>query len=106
MVNFKNMVFMCKVYNKLLPANIMSYFKTINACHNRNVRMKNCNFKIKFSRTTKKSKCISVKGSKMWNDIPADIKLCKSMFTLKKCTKLYSCILINLVNSSCFISMQ
>ena len=34
MVNFKNMVFMYKVYNKILPANIMSYFKTINACHN------------------------------------------------------------------------
>ena len=26
----------------------------------------------------------SVKGPKMWSDIPADIKLCKSMFTLKK----------------------
>ena len=46
--------------------------------------MKNCNFKIKFSRTTKKSKCISVKGPKKWNDMPADIKLCKSMFTFKK----------------------
>ena len=45
--------------------------------------MKNCNFKIKFSRTTKKSECISVKGPKIWNDMPADIKLCrpKSMFT-------------------------
>ena len=81
MVNFKNMVFMYKVHNKLLPANIMSYFKTINTCHNHNVRMKNCNFKIKFSRTTKKSECISVKGPKIWNEIPADIKLCKSMFT-------------------------
>ena len=50
-------------------------------------RMQNCNFKIKFSRTTKKSECISVKGPKMWNDIPADIKLCKSMFTLKKMYK-------------------
>ena len=87
MVNFKNMVFMYKVYNKLLPANIMSYFKTINTCHNHNVRMKNCNFKIKFNRTTKKSECIIVKGPKMWNDIPADIKLCKSMFTFKKMYK-------------------
>ena len=86
MVNFKNMVFMYKVYNNLLPAKIMSYIKTFNACHNHNVCMKNCNFKIKFSRTTKKSECISVKGPKMWNDMPADIKLCKSMFTFKKCT--------------------
>ena len=87
MVNFKNMVFMYKVYNKLLPANIMSYFKTINSPHNHNVRMKNCNFKTKFSRTTKKSECISVKGPKMWNDLPADIILCKSMFTFKKMYK-------------------
>ena len=29
MVNFKSMVFMYRVYNKLLPANIMSYFKKI-----------------------------------------------------------------------------
>ena len=86
-VNFKCMVFMYKIYNKLLPANIMSYFKTINACHNHNVRMKTCNFKIKFSRTTKKSECISVKGPKMWNDMPADIKVCKSMFTSKKMYK-------------------
>ena len=41
MVNFKNMVLMYKVYNKLLPANMMAYFKTINTCHNHNVRMKN-----------------------------------------------------------------
>ena len=39
----------------------------------------------------------------MWNDIPADIKqICvMSMFTLKKCTKLYFCNLINLVNCFC-----
>ena len=87
MVTFKNMVFMYRVYNNLLPANIMSYFKTINACHNHHVRMKNCNFKIKFSRTTKKSECISVKGPKVWIDMPADIKLYTSMFTFKEMYK-------------------
>ena len=49
--------------------------------------MKNCNFKIKLSRTTKKSECIRVKGPKMWNDMTADIKVCKSMFTLQKMYK-------------------
>ena len=82
----------------------MSYFKKVNDCHNHNVRMKTCNFKIKFSRTTKKSECISVKGPKMWNDMPTDIKVCKSMVTLKKCTKLYFCNLINLGNAF-FVSM-
>ena len=63
--------------------------------------MKNCNFKIKFSRTTKQYECITVKGPKMWNAIPADIKLCKSMFTFTKGrpTKLYICNLINLGNA-------
>ena len=63
--------------------------------------MKNCNFKIKFSRTSKKSEFSSVglKGQTMWNDMPADIKLCKSMFTFKKCTKFYFCNFINLVNA-------
>ena len=58
----------------------------MNACHNHNVRVKNCNFKIKFSRTTTKSECISVKGPKIWNGMPADIKLCKPMYrpTFKK----------------------
>ena len=46
----------------------LSYFKKINVCHNHNVHMN-------------KSECISVKGPKIWNDLPADIKLCKSMFT-------------------------
>ncbi len=87
MVNFKNMVFMYKVYNKLLPANMMSYFKTIKASHNHNVRMKSCNFKIQFSRTTNFVECISVRGPKIWNDMPADIKVCKSMFTFKKMYK-------------------
>ena len=97
MVNFK-----CKIYNKLLPANSMSYFKKINTCHNHNGRMKNCNFKITFSRTTKKSECgpISVKGPKMWNDMPADIKVCKSVFTF---TKMYKALLLQPYQSGyCF----
>ena len=41
----------------------------------------------------------------MWNDMPADIKVCKLMFTLKKCTKLYFCNLINLGNAFVFNSI-
>ena len=76
MVDFNSMVFLYKVYNNLLPANIMLYFQKVNASHYHNIRMKNYNFKIRFSRTTKKAECISIKGPKMWNDLPADIKLC------------------------------
>ena len=60
----------------------MLYFQKVNAGHYHNIRMKNCNFKIRFSKTTKKADCISVKGPKMWNDLPADIKLCNSIQSL------------------------
>ena len=52
MVNFKSMVFRYKVYNTLLPTHIMSN-KQIDASQNHNVSVKNCNFKIRFSRNTK-----------------------------------------------------
>ena len=48
-----------------LPANIILYFQKVNASHYHNIRMNNCNFKIRFSRTTKKAECINVKGPKM-----------------------------------------
>ena len=84
MVNFNSMVFMYKVYNSLLPANILLYFQKVNASHNHNICKKNCNFKIRYSRTTKKSDCISVKGPKIWNDLCDDIKLCNSIYQFKK----------------------
>ena len=81
-MNFNSIVFMYKVYNSLLPANILLYFQKVNASHNHNIRNKNCNFKKRF-RTTKKSDCISVKGPKIWNDL-YDIKLCNSTHQFKK----------------------
>ena len=87
MVDFNSMVFMYKVYNNLLPANIMLCYQKVNASQYHNIRMKNCNFKIRFSRTTKKAECISIKGPKMWNDLPADIKLCNSIYKFKKMYK-------------------
>ena len=80
MVDFNSMVFMYKVYNNLLPANIMLYYQKVNASQYHNIRMKNCNLKIRFSRTTKKAECISIKGPKMWNARPADIKLRNSIY--------------------------
>ena len=51
-VDFNNMVFMYKEFNNLLPTNIMLYFQKVSASHYHNIRMKNCNFKIRISRTT------------------------------------------------------
>ena len=103
MVNFNSMVFMYKVYNSLLPANILLYFQKVNASHNHNIRKKNGNFKIRFSRTTKKSDCISVKGPKIWNDLCDDIKLCNSIINSRKIIKLYSCLGTNNILFSCCV---
>ena len=57
--------------------------------------MKNCNFKIRFSRTTKKADCISVKGVKDQRCGMTCLLIlsCAIRFiNKKKCTKHYSCI--------------
>ena len=36
---------------------------------------------MRFTRTTKQSECICVKGPNMCNDLSVSIKWCKSMFT-------------------------
>ena len=90
---------MYKVCNKLPPGNIMLHSNKTIASHNHNVRVQMFNYKIRFRRTTKTSECISVKGPNMWNDMFADTKLCKSMFTCQNCTNPYFCNLINLCNA-------
>ena len=71
--------------------------------------MKNCNFKIKFSRTNKKSECISVKGPKMWNQCGMTCLLILNCVSrclhLKKCIKLYFYNRINFVNAFVFNRM-
>ena len=46
MVDFNSInKLMYKVYNNLLPANIMLYFQKVNTSHYHNIHMRNCNFK-------------------------------------------------------------
>ena len=78
------MVFMFKVYAKLLPTNLLSFFKKVNDSHNYNTRNNNKKFKIRFTRTTQKAGTIFVKGPKLWNVLNIDVKLCKSTVQVKK----------------------
>ena len=78
------MVFIFKVYAKLLPTNLLSFFKKVNDSHNYNTRNNNNNFKIRFTRTTQKAGTICVKGPKLWNVLNFDVKLCKTTVQFKK----------------------
>ena len=83
-VHFNSMVFMFKVYAKLLPTNLLSFFKKVNDSHNYNTRNNNNNFKIRFTRTTQKAGTICVKGPKLWNVLNIDVKSCKTTVQFKK----------------------
>ena len=53
MINFNNMMFIYKVYTYILLGNITLYFQNVNDSQNNNMIVKNVNFKILFSRTSK-----------------------------------------------------
>ena len=76
------MVFMFKVYAKLLPTNLLSFFKKVNDSHNYNTRNNKKKFNIRFTRTTQKDGTICVKG--LWNVLNIDVKLCKTTVQFKK----------------------
>ena len=99
MVNFKSMVFMYRVYNKLLTANIMSYFKQINASHNHNVCMKNCNFKSSLVELIRNRNALVYKGRRSGMTCLLILNCVSRCLHLKKCAKLYFCNRINLVNA-------
>ena len=58
------MIFMCKVSNNLLTANLLSHFKKVNESNDHNTRKNKNNFNIMFARTTKKAASIIVNGPK------------------------------------------
>ena len=76
LIDFKSMVIMFKIYNKLMPNNFLSRFKMVHTTHPHNTHQEN-NFETKYCRTTLKSMCISVQG--------ANIKHCTNVFALYVC---------------------
>ena len=59
------MIFMYKVSNNLLTANLLSHFKKVNESHGHNTRKNKNNFNIRFARTTKQSCKYKYKGAKV-----------------------------------------
>ena len=89
MVNIKSMVF----------ANIMSYFKQINASHNHNVCMKNCSFKSSLVELIRNLNALVYKGRRCGMTCLLILNCVSRCLHFKKCAKLYFCNHINLVNA-------
>uniref|UniRef100_A0A8C7XUM2 Reverse transcriptase domain-containing protein n=1 Tax=Oryzias sinensis TaxID=183150 RepID=A0A8C7XUM2_9TELE len=69
---------------KLLPSNIQKQFLENEGGY----RLRGCrNFKIKLIRTTKKSFCVSVCGTKLWNSLSNELKQCSNIQIFKKMYK-------------------
>ena len=81
LVMYKSMITMYKIYNKLMPSNIISRYEIVHTAHN---TRQAGNFKNRYCRTTLKSMCLSVKGPSMWNKLPDDVKNCANVFVFKK----------------------
>ena len=69
---------------------------------NHKVRMQTCNFKIKFSRTTKNLNVLVYRGQRCGMTCLLILKCVSRCLHLKKITKLYFCNLINLGNGFVF----
>ena len=73
LVQFKSMVLMYKIYNNLMPSNILSYFCMVHMSLDHDTRQAG-HFKNMYCRTTLKSMCLSVRGPVMWNKLHTDLK--------------------------------
>ena len=83
LVQFKSMVLMYKIYNNLMPSNILSYFCMVHMSHDHDTRQAG-HFKNMYCRTTLKSMCLSVRGPVMWNKLHTDLKNSTSVNMFKK----------------------
>ena len=83
LVQFKSMVLMYKIYNNLMPSNILSYFCMVHMSHDHDTRQAG-HFKNMYCRTTLKSMCLSVRGPVMWNKLHTNLNNSTSVNMFKK----------------------
>ena len=74
---------MYKIYNNLMPSNILSYFCMVHMSHDHDTRQAG-HFKNMYCRTTLKSMCLSIRGPVMWNKLHSDLKNSTTVNMFKK----------------------
>ena len=86
-VKFKSLQIMHKAYHNCLPKNVQSYFVLNNVDSVYNTRATD-KFKIKYVRTSLKSKLVSVVGPKLWNELPRSITCLVNIVKFKRILKI------------------
>ena len=76
---------MYKIYNNLMPSNILSYFCMVglHMSHDQYTRQAG-HFKNMYCRTTLTSVCLSIRGPVTWNKLHSDLKNSTSVNMFKK----------------------
>ena len=85
-VKYKSVLVMFKAYTNTLPYNLQSYFSKNNVDENYSLRSVD-KFKIKYTRTSLKANCVTVRGPKLWNDLPKSVTSIQNPIRFKKALK-------------------
>ena len=85
-IELKTAVVMFKAYHNLLPHSTQMYFKLNVNVHKYNTRQEE-QFVTNYRRTTLKSMCLSNIGVKLWNNVPSELKKCKTTTSFKRLYK-------------------
>ncbi|XP_024116978.1 uncharacterized protein LOC112138628 [Oryzias melastigma] len=84
LVDFYTAQLLYRASGKTLPYNIQKQFLENEGGY----KLRGCrNFKVRLIRTTKKSFCVSVCGTKLWNKLSNELKQCSSIYKFKKMYK-------------------
>ena len=84
MFRFESAVFTFKFDKQLLPFPFSHYFSKSNTKHHQSTKKaKSDNYFLPFYRTNKLQNSIKYHGSKFWNSLPIELKLCKSLKSFK-----------------------
>ena len=86
LVKFRTIQMAYKARHQLLPVNIQRWFRDRDDHYNLRRRQ---NFRQQMAHGTLKSMCVSVRGVKMWNDLPESMQEIKFPARFKKQLKIY-----------------
>ena len=87
-VKFKGLQIVYRAYHNNLPTNLQSYFMLNRGTVSYDMRSRD-KFKIKYVRTSLRSKLVSIIGPKLWNQLPQSIRECVNIESFKKALKYF-----------------
>ena len=87
LVQYKCGLIMYRAFHNKLPLNLQRLFKIGDAVKYTTRQSKK--FRVKYRRTNVMEHCISIAGTKIWNELPVNVVESKSIFVFKKQLKAY-----------------